>query len=167
MGALISDPHGFYTICQIRLPNSAHCVPVPPRFQVEALRHLCLARLGEHSLDFAYVGYVVPVNLRFLQNPGRSGIFNLGTGRAQPFNDLAVAAINSLSAARAEPPLSLMALPEAGMVEFIDFPDSLTVEYQSHTQAYFTLLRPAGSSNKFASVADGLGQYASWLLEAV
>ena len=128
----------------------------------------CLCHgLGEHSRDFAYVGDAVPVNLRFLQTPGRSGIFNLGTGRAQPFNDVAVASINSLSAARGEPTRSLMALPEAGMVEYLDFPDSFTGEYNCYTQAYFTLLRRSGCDYEFVSVADCVGRYASWLLEAV
>ena len=50
---------------------------------------------GEQSRDFVFVDDVVAVNLWFLQHPQRSGIFNLGSGRAQPFNDVAVATVNA------------------------------------------------------------------------
>src|SRR5207253_10144579 len=51
---------------------------------------------GEQKRDFVFVDDVVAVNLWFLDNPGKSGLFNLGTGRAQPFNDVAVAVVNAL-----------------------------------------------------------------------
>nr|MCU0775695.1 ADP-glyceromanno-heptose 6-epimerase [Ideonella sp.] len=50
---------------------------------------------GEQNRDFVYVDDVVAANLWFLQRPERRGIFNLGTGRAQPFNDVAVAVVNT------------------------------------------------------------------------
>ena len=46
---------------------------------------------GTQTRDFVYIDDVVSVNLFFLDNPDKSGIFNLGTGKAQPFNDIAVA----------------------------------------------------------------------------
>jgi hypothetical protein len=49
---------------------------------------------GEQQRDFVYVGDVAKVNLFFLDHPEKSGIFNLGSGRAQSFNDVAVAAVN-------------------------------------------------------------------------
>jgi len=49
---------------------------------------------GQQMRDFIYVGDVVAVNLWFLEHPAVSGLFNLGTGRAQPFNDVAMAVVN-------------------------------------------------------------------------
>ena len=49
---------------------------------------------GEHSRDFVSVEDVAKVNLYFFKNPKLSGIYNLGTGRSQPFNDLAAATVN-------------------------------------------------------------------------
>ena len=53
---------------------------------------------GQQTRDFVFVDDVVAVNLWFLEHPEPSGIFNLGTGRAQPFNDVAVAAVNAARA---------------------------------------------------------------------
>uniref|UniRef100_A0A4W5LIB8 NAD-dependent epimerase/dehydratase domain-containing protein n=1 Tax=Hucho hucho TaxID=62062 RepID=A0A4W5LIB8_9TELE len=50
---------------------------------------------GMQSRDFVSVEDVVKVNLHFLDHPEKSGIFNLGSGRAQPFNDVAVATVNA------------------------------------------------------------------------
>ncbi|MGD8925985.1 MAG: ADP-glyceromanno-heptose 6-epimerase, partial [Thioalkalispiraceae bacterium] len=81
---------------------------------------------GEQSRDFIYVGDAVAVNLWFMQNPARSGIFNLGTGRSQPFNDIANAVIN---------------FHQQGEIEYIPFPDNLKGRYQSFTEADITALR--------------------------
>src|SRR3954467_15484615 len=51
---------------------------------------------GEQKRDFIFVDDVVAVNLWFLDHPNASGVFNLGTGRAQPFNDVAAAVVNAL-----------------------------------------------------------------------
>ena len=51
---------------------------------------------GEQKRDFVFIDDVVAVNLWFLDHPEKSGIFNLGTGRAQPFNDVALAVVNAL-----------------------------------------------------------------------
>src|SRR3546814_4293032 len=57
---------------------------------------------GGQSRDFISVEDVVAVNLHFLDNPAASGIFNCGTGRAQPFNDVAAAVVNTLREERGE-----------------------------------------------------------------
>ena len=62
---------------------------------------------GEHSRDFVSVEDVVKVNLYFFDHPEKSGIYNLGTGRSQPFNDLAAATVNACRAAEGKPKLSL------------------------------------------------------------
>ena len=65
---------------------------------------------GEQMRDFVSVEDVVAVNLFFLDHPEVSGIFNVGTGRAQSFNDVACATVNAMRASRGEPPLSLAEL---------------------------------------------------------
>ena len=80
---------------------------------------------GTQSRDFVSVEDVVKVNLYFLDNPDKSGIFNLGSGRAQPFNDVAVATVNACRRHEGKPALSLAELVEQGILEYIDFPDAL------------------------------------------
>lgn len=119
---------------------------------------------GTQSRDFVFVDDVVDVNLWFLQHPDRSGIFNLGTGRAQPFNDIAVSVINSLRRHAGEPTLSLDQMLAAGQVEYIPFPEALIGKYQSFTQADLTQLRGTGCDHTFADVSRGVGNYVDWLL---
>ena len=99
---------------------------------------------GEHSRDFVSVEDVVKVNLYFFDHPEKSGIYNLGTGRSQPFNDLAAATVNACRAAEGKPKLTLNELVEQGLIRYIDFPDALKGKYQSFTQADITQLRAAG-----------------------
>jgi len=118
---------------------------------------------GQQSRDFVYVGDVVGVNLWFLQHPDRSGIFNLGTGRAQPFNDVAVATVNAARALKGEAALPLAALVQCGQIEYIAFPDALVGKYQSFTEADLTRLRATGCNHAFADVATGVTAYVDWL----
>ena len=118
---------------------------------------------GEQKRDFVFVGDVAAVNLHFLDPPEKSGIFNLGTGRAQSFNELAVANVNSCRALAGEPALPLAELIGLGLIEYIPFPDALRGKYQSFTQADLTLLRKAGYDAPFASVEQGVPQYVQWM----
>ena len=118
---------------------------------------------GEQSRDFVFVDDVVAVNLWFLQNPGKSGIFNLGSGRAQPFNDVAVATINASRALNGEAALALAELVAQGLVEYIPFPDALRGKYQCFTQADLGTLRAAGCDHVFSDVASGVERYVRWL----
>jgi ADP-L-glycero-D-manno-heptose 6-epimerase len=118
---------------------------------------------GGQTRDFISVDDVVAVNLWFLQNPGKSGIFNLGTGRAQPFNDVAVAVVNASRAAKGEAALPLAELVKLGLIEYIPFPDALVGKYQCYTQADMTQLRAAGCDHRFADVATGVARYVEWL----
>jgi len=120
---------------------------------------------GEQSRDFVFVDDVVAVNLWFLAHPEASGIFNLGSGRAQPFNDVAVAVVNAGRAQRAEPPLALPDLVAAGAIEYIAFPAALEGKYQCFTQADLSSLRAAGCDHAFTDVADGVGHYMAWLAQ--
>lgn len=118
---------------------------------------------GQQARDFVFVDDVVAVNLWFLQHPGRSGIFNLGTGRAQPFNDVAHATVNAARALRGESPLSLEQQVSQHLIEYIPFPQELIGKYQCHTEADLTALRASGCDVQFIDVATGVLRYAEWL----
>ena len=120
---------------------------------------------GQQSRDFVYVDDVVAVNLWFLQHPDQSGIYNLGTGRAQPFNDVAVAAVNAARALKGEAALPLAELVKGGQIEYIGFPDALVGKYQSFTEADLTRLRATGCDHVFADVAAGVKSYVGWLAQ--
>jgi ADP-L-glycero-D-manno-heptose 6-epimerase len=99
---------------------------------------------GEQRRDFVYVDDVTAVNLWFLDHPRVSGIFNVGTGRAQTFNDVARAVI---------------AHHGRGRIEYVPFPPELRGRYQSFTQADISALRAAGCDHPFLSVEEGVSRY--------
>lgn len=117
---------------------------------------------GEQRRDFVYVGDVVKVNLDFLDR-GVSGIYNLGTGRAQSFNELAAATVNSCRALEGKSALPLAELVTQGIIEYIPFPEALKGKYQSFTEADQSQLRAAGYDADFANVEQGVGEYVKWL----
>ena len=102
---------------------------------------------GEQLRDFISVEDVVAVNLFFLDNPRKSGIFNVGTGRAQPFNDVAVAVVNSLRQSEDKPALTLDDMRQQGILVYVEFPEKLRGKYQSFTQADISALRKVGYKN--------------------
>lgn len=120
---------------------------------------------GGQERDFVYIDDVVNVNLFFLDHPGKSGIYNCGTGRAQPFNDVAQTVVNTLRAHRGEPVLSLSELAAQQLLRYIPFPDDLKGRYQSHTQADPSQLRAAGYEAPFYDVQTGVAAYTQRLLE--
>lgn len=103
---------------------------------------------GEQRRDFVYVGDCVAVNLWFFEHPDQSGLFNLGTGRAQSFNEVARAVV---------------AWHGRGEIEYITFPDHLKGAYQSYTQADLGRLRAAGYTAPFLTVEEGVRRYLDWL----
>ncbi|HEY2561352.1 MAG TPA: ADP-glyceromanno-heptose 6-epimerase [Caldimonas sp.] len=121
---------------------------------------------GEQARDFVFVDDVVAVNLWFLEHPRASGIFNLGSGRAQPFNDVAAAAVNAMRIGRGEAPLSLGEIVGAGMIEYIEFPSALVGKYQCFTEADLGRLRGAGCDHAFVDVATGVARYAAAIAAA-
>jgi len=118
---------------------------------------------GEQKRDFVSVEDVVKVNLFFHEHPEKSGIFNLGTGRAQPFNDVARSVINSLRAHKGEKEFSLHELVDEHLIEYTAFPEALRSKYQSFTQADLTHLRAAGYTADFLTVEQGVRKYINWL----
>jgi ADP-L-glycero-D-manno-heptose 6-epimerase len=119
---------------------------------------------GEQRRDFVSVEDVVKVNLFFLDHPKRAGIFNLGTGQAQSFNDVACATVNACRQAVGDVPLSLAELQAQGILTYIDFPAALQGKYQSFTQADIQALRQAGYSDAFYDVNTGTTRYIQQLL---
>jgi ADP-L-glycero-D-manno-heptose 6-epimerase len=121
---------------------------------------------GEQSRDFVHVDDVVSVNLHFFDNPSVSGVYNCGTGRAQPFNDIARTVVATMRELNGEPALDLAGMVEAGLIEYIDFPDALKGKYQSYTRCDADRLRAAGHVAPFATVEEGVARYVRWLAHA-
>ncbi len=118
---------------------------------------------GSQMRDFISIDDVVAVNLWFFDHPGVSGIFNLGSGRAQPFNDVASSVVNAMRAMQGEAALSLEAITAAGLIEYVPFPDALRGKYQCYTQADLTALRATGCDHPFADVQTGVSRYVQWM----
>ena len=118
---------------------------------------------GGQMRDFVFIDDVVAVNLWFLDHPEQSGIFNLGTGKAQPFNDVAISVINTLRQAQGEATLSIQEAAHGGLIDYIAFPPALVGKYQSYTQADLSALRAAGCNHAFADVQTGVAAYMQWL----
>jgi ADP-L-glycero-D-manno-heptose 6-epimerase len=119
---------------------------------------------GEQRRDFVSVEDCVKANLFFLDHPEKSGIFNVGTGAAQSFNDVAVATVNACRKAKGESPLTLLAMRERSIIQYIPFPEDLKGRYQSYTQADITALRAAGYDAPFLTVEQGVARYCQKLL---
>lgn len=96
---------------------------------------------GEQRRDFIYVDDAAAVVLFFLDHPEISGIFNVGTGRAQTFNDVAGAVIDWHG---------------KGEIRYVPMPTHLVGRYQSNTQADLTRLRDAGYEGEFRPVEQGV-----------
>ena len=118
---------------------------------------------GGQMRDFVFIDDVVAVNLWFLDNPDKSGIFNLGTGQAQPFNDVAISVVNTLRKAQNAEPLTLEEAAYGSLIDYIDFPPALVGKYQSYTQADLSALRAAGCQHVFDNVQTGVASYMQWL----
>ena len=100
---------------------------------------------GAQSRDFIWVGDCAAIMLWLLDNPGVSGLFNVGTGVARTYLDMA----RAVAEASGRP----------FDVTFVDMPDTLATQYQSFTCARTDRLRAAGYSAPFTSLEDGIGRY--------
>lgn len=100
---------------------------------------------GEQKRDFVWVGDVVETMLAFAEAPLKSGIYNVGTGEARTFLDLAKAVAGSLGI--------------ECRIEFIDTPEKLRPGYQYFTQAELKNLRAAGYTKPFTSLEEGARLY--------
>ena len=118
---------------------------------------------GEQRRDFISIEDVVKVNLFFLDHKSVSGIFNLGTGRSQTFNDMAVASLNACRALDGNSALTLDEMKAERLIEYVAFPEALKGKYQSFTEANLANLRSAGYSDNFLTVEEGVARYIPWL----
>ncbi|HWN30189.1 MAG TPA: ADP-glyceromanno-heptose 6-epimerase [Burkholderiales bacterium] len=103
------------------------------------------------------------VNLFFLNHPEKSGIFNVGTGTSQTFNEVAVATVNACR--ESEPHLSLKQMQGQSIIHYIPFPEILQGKYQNYTQADIGALRSAGYHDPFLNVQQGVARYVEHLLK--
>lgn len=109
-------------------------------------------RDGEQSRDFIFVDDIVDVMMYFMQNQKKSGIYNVGTGKARSFLDLTYAVFKSI---KTEPKIS-----------FIDTPVDLRGRYQYFTEAEIQKLRKAGYQKEFTSLEEGVDTYVGKYLVA-
>ena len=100
---------------------------------------------GGQKRDFIYVKDAVDAMIWLYENQKVKGIFNLGTGRAQTWNDLA----NALFAACGKKP----------NIEYIDMPDNIKNQYQYFTEADMTKLKQAGCPTKFRGLNEAVKDY--------
>jgi ADP-L-glycero-D-manno-heptose 6-epimerase len=102
-------------------------------------------RDGEQLRDFIYVKDVTSVVLYLMENRPASGIYNLGTGKAETFLELVTQTFKSMG--------------KESFIEFIDTPEDIRDKYQYFTQAEMQKLRSAGYQDNFSTLAEGVGEY--------
>ena len=119
---------------------------------------------GEQLRDFVSVDDVVAVNLFLLDNRDISGIFNVGSGRARSFNQVALAVVNACRRGRGQAEVTLEQAQRDGDITYIPMPDALRGQYQNYTCADLRRLRAAGYAAEFADVEEGVGRYVTALL---
>jgi ADP-L-glycero-D-manno-heptose 6-epimerase len=119
---------------------------------------------GEQRRDFVSVEDVVKVNLAFLDHPERTGIFNVGSGKAATYNAVAAATVNACRATAGTAPQSVAELVAAGTISYIPFPPALAGKYQSCTEADLARLRAAGYGEPMQGIDEGVARYVERLI---
>ena len=107
---------------------------------------------GGQSRDFVWVDDCAAVIGWLLDNPGVEGLFNIGTGRARSFADLATTVFH--------------ALDKPAQIDYVDTPTELRARYQYFTEARIDRLRAAGYARSFTTLDDGARRYVSDYLAA-
>ena len=100
---------------------------------------------GEQVRDFIYVKDAVAATLFFYDNPSIGGLYNIGTGHARSWNDLAKAVF--------------AAMGKGPKIDYIDMPEILRDKYQYFTQADISKLRAAGCKHKHTPLEDAVKDY--------
>ncbi len=100
---------------------------------------------GGQRRDFIYVKDAVEMTLFFMDNPNLHGIYNIGTGKARTWNDLALALFNALG--------------RKPYIEYIEMPEELRKKYQYYTKANIEKIKNAGYDNEITSLEDGIEDY--------
>jgi ADP-L-glycero-D-manno-heptose 6-epimerase len=104
---------------------------------------------GEQKRDFIYVKDAIEAMFFFVVHPGKTGLYNLGTGAARSWNDLAKALF--------------AALGQKPRISYIEMPQELRGRYQYFTQAKMERLRKAGFTAPFRSLEESVADYAGYL----
>jgi len=104
---------------------------------------------GEQKRDFIYVKDAVEIVIFFMNNPSVNGIFNVGTGEACSWNELAKALFNAVKC--------------EGEIEYIEMPEKLNERYQYFTQADMSKIRSVGYDKAFTKLEDAVLDYAKYL----
>ena len=99
---------------------------------------------GEQKRDFIHVNDCVNINL-FFYKKFKSGIYNVGTGVATTFNEIAKSIFNFYK--------------KKIMIKYIDMPKDLSDSYQNFTKANINKLRNAGYVKNFISIKKGIANY--------
>ena len=94
--------------------------------------------------DFVYISDVVKINLFFMEN-NRSGIFDVGSGKATSFTEVAFNLKNKMNS--------------NSSIEYIDFPENFIDSYQTFTQANLEKLRNIGYTDNFLSIDEGIDSF--------
>ena len=100
---------------------------------------------GGQQRDFVYVRDVADVAEWLLQNPQVNGVYNLGSGQARSFEDMARAVF--------------AAAGKNAQIEYTPMPPAIRDKYQYFTQAEMSRLRAAGYDQPFTALEDGIGDY--------
>ncbi len=100
---------------------------------------------GDQKRDFVYIKDCVDVILQLIKKPQINGVFNLGSGGARSWNDLASAVFAAMGAEK--------------KIEYIDMPSNLVGSYQYFTEANMTKLAATGIQLKKTSLEDGVKDY--------
>jgi len=100
---------------------------------------------GEQMRDFIYVKDAVDMTLFFYENKDKNGLFNIGTGKARTWNDLAAALFSSMD--------------KHADLEYVDMPLPIRSKYQYYTEANINKLRNAGFDKKIHTLEEGVADY--------
>ena len=100
---------------------------------------------GEQLRDFVYVKDVTDVCIHFYHNKNNSGIYNLGTGKARSFLDLAKSTFEAMG--------------KEAKIDLIDTPSDIRDKYQYYTQADIFKLRSTGYKKEFTTLETGVTDY--------
>lgn len=104
---------------------------------------------GEQKRDFIYVKDAVEIVMYFFEHPEINGLFNVGTGRARTWNDLAEALFKAVN--------------KPAKIEYIDMPEIIRPKYQYFTQAHMEKLKKAGYLKSFTTLEAAVEDYAGYL----
>jgi ADP-L-glycero-D-manno-heptose 6-epimerase len=106
---------------------------------------------GEQKRDFIYIEDAVDITLYFLDKKNKNGIYNVGSGKARTWNDLAKALFNAM-----QKPVN---------IEYIDLPTHLSEKYQYFTEASMKKLKSSGYKKVAKSLDEGISDYVNNFLQ--